>query len=122
MGSSSPHRPDLLPPATLTHAVVGAVSKGEEVLGIHNVLLALGAHAVGVKLGGLGEALEGAGRQEGQGGQRGCVPGGTTFAAPAGQGLAFAQHPASQRTCMLAALMDGKTRVPLGMAYSSLSG
>ena len=45
------------PAGALTHAVVGPVAKGEEVLGVQDVLLALGAHAVGVKPLGVGEAL-----------------------------------------------------------------
>jgi hypothetical protein len=50
-------------PRALTHAVVRPVSKGQEVLGVCDVLLALRAHAVGVKALRVGEALQGAGRR-----------------------------------------------------------
>lgn len=44
-------------PPALTHAVVRAVTKGEVVLGVVHILLAIRPHAVGVKLVGIREAL-----------------------------------------------------------------
>ena len=84
---------ELVDGVLLAHAVVGAVAKGEEVLGVHNVLLALGTHAVWVKPLGVGEALG----HEGLGGGHGCSGRGGRQAGQARERWALRAGPRQER-------------------------